>query len=143
MKFGIIIGILIDLPSIKKGEITTNTAKKTFFLTTGCMLISIIYSLFVQAKFLLSFINSYFILGMVCLLLGLIVYVKDGGFFSFFKYSYGKFLNSIRKRKTVEEEYGEIEDDPHAHVDFQLKLPLVLTGSIMLAVTYSVTIFLL
>jgi hypothetical protein len=85
------------------------SSQNKFFLLNGIgLLISIIYSTFLQKHFLLTLIDAYFMIGLFYFCAGASLYVIGGGFFSVFSYSMKKFWKKTSKK---EEYVSELEDE--------------------------------
>lgn len=107
------------------------SSQAKFLLLNGLgLMISFIYS-FLQNHFLLAFIDAYFLIGLVYVCAGAILYVIGGGFFSIFSYSFKKFwkINSKKEEYLSELEGESDQQGPNMEVlTFSWTSPLLYSG---------------
>jgi len=116
------------------------SSQKKFLLLNGIsLLISTIYSINIKSPFLLSLIDSYFMIGLFYVCAGALLYVIGGGFFSFFSYSFKKFWKINSKK---EEYISELEGDPNDKgpnmevLTFSWTSPLLYSGIFSCVITF-------
>ena len=116
------------------------SSQKKYLILNGLgLLISIIYSIFLQNHFLLAFIDAYFMIGLFYICAGAILYVIGGGFFSVFSYSFKKFWKlSSKKEEYIAELEGEPEQKgPNMEVlTFSWTSPLLYSGILSCVITF-------
>ena len=79
--------------------------KHFFTLLSFNLVVSIFYAI-IQGFSSFSFINSFFIIGMIYFLFGCLCFVWERGFFNLTTYSFNKVLHQIHKSRII------IEDSP-------------------------------
>ena len=114
-------------------------SRQYLILNASALLIALSYSLF-QPEILLPFINAYFMIGLVYLSIGAMMFVIGRGFFSIFAHSYKK----VMKRSTKKEEYiSELSGDTEEKGPDMKVLtsswtrPLIYSGALSFLITFA------
>ena len=117
----------------------TAPSRKYFILNAAALLIAFVYSLF-QPEVLLPFINAYFMIGMVYLCTGAMLFVIGGGFFSIFAHNYKKVIKKTSKKEEyISELSGDTEEKgPDLKVmTFSWTRPLIYSGVLSFLITFA------
>ncbi|MBM7586519.1 hypothetical protein JOC86_003071 [Bacillus pakistanensis] len=97
------------------------------------LVISLVYAFFQNGSFFIHFINSFFTIGMVYLLVGALLFVTEAGFFNGIIYSFKKLRKSTAKGKYVSN-FDDLDDTKEIHEEynkerrFNSKKPLLIIG---------------
>jgi hypothetical protein len=90
---------------------------------------------------LLAFINSASIIALIFLMVGGILFVVEGGFFSGIAYSFKRFYKKTTKTGKILDEIEKGEEDkyePKTH-SFSLTYPLILVGTVLFVVALALS----
>ncbi|MGL4521028.1 MAG: DUF3899 domain-containing protein [Bacilli bacterium] len=120
-----------------------------FILLGGTVGLSLVYSLTQTSfSFLRNFIDSSFTLGLLCLLLGLLLLIVEGGVFNVWHYSMRRFTRSLNKQSEQMKTEDEREQDKakdksylYASRSFAWKKPLVILGLCSCAASFLLSTF--
>lgn len=109
--------------------------KYNFFIFAINVLISIIYMIIKNEFYLIDFINSSFVIGTICFLVGLSCFVYENGFFNLTIYGFKK-LKKITKKDPYETfEYENLEESLYKKNNtFFLTKNLIFTGGLISSV---------
>lgn len=120
--------------------------RKFLLLTIAAIILSLAFAVIVNQPLMLNFINSYFMIGLLYLTAGALLYVIGGGFFNIFSYSFKKFWKVNSKKENYIAEMEEIEDSvkhkgPNMEViSFSWTRPLIFSGLLSFVITFGCSI---
>ncbi|MFC7393095.1 DUF3899 domain-containing protein [Scopulibacillus cellulosilyticus] len=111
-------------------------------------LLTVLIMIFYYHKFnLLSFVNALSLTALILLIVGLIVWIVQGGFFDGFIFGFKIFNRASRKRKAAKlglDDY-EADDDPRMsqHSKWSMSFPLIIMSLIFFVISFllSFTLF--
>ncbi|WP_226676630.1 DUF3899 domain-containing protein [Rossellomorea aquimaris] len=102
-----------------------------FSILTLIFFISAVVLASLQEKnLLLSIIDSLFVIGIVYVSLGALLYIFEKGFFNGIVYAFKRFRNSTKQGKYISQ-FDELDDTKEAHEEFTAKRSYSITTSLL------------
>jgi hypothetical protein len=111
----------------------TKALKFSIVISLLNLVASLIYAFLQDGTYLIHFINSFFTIGMIYLLVGALLFVTEAGFFNGIIYSFKRLRKSSAKGKYVSnfddiDDTKEIHDEYNKERQYNSKKPLLIIG---------------
>ncbi|MEI5906526.1 DUF3899 domain-containing protein [Bacillus spongiae] len=103
-----------------------NILPRILWLIIGIFIISFLYSFFSNLPFLIAFVNSFFVMGLLLLMIGSFTFVVEKGFFNGIIYSIKRFRKSTQAGKFFSK-YDNLDSTKPIHEEYLVKRTVSIT----------------